>query len=130
MHRLIAIRLRENPTLLDVARQMLNRWKRVSHNAALIENGRTYFSGDMDTLIAAIVGDTDGQRLRQSNQIVSVLSISERETLRAYAEAEHVATVAGETAMIAHNAREPEVDFQSQSGHRRNLREYDRMGYA
>ena len=55
MNRLIAIRPRENPTLLDVARQMLNGWKRVSHNTAPIENGLAadnYLGGSTTTILA------------------------------------------------------------------------------
>ena len=87
---------------INVARQALDRWKRVSPNPSTDREWTDLRSGDMDALVAAIVADTvKGQRIRQSSPLVSVLSISERDGIRAYAEAEYLAKIAIEEAAIS-----------------------------
>lgn len=107
-HRLFAIRLREDPSLLREARQTLERWKSISPNASTDREWTALLARGVDAVIAAIVDDTDeGQRIRQSSPLLSVLSIAEREAILAYAQAEHIAMLAaGEDVTIADDVRD------------------------
>ena len=104
LHRMIAVRLRETPELLAVGRTTLERWKCVSPNPGTDEEWTVLLASELESVIEAITADTDeGQRIRQSSPLLSVLSVTERDVIRAYAEAEHLATLADEKETISHD---------------------------
>ena len=108
LHRLIAIRLRENPEILDKGKETLERWKRASPNKSTDDEWTEILASDVESIIAAIVDDTDeGQRIRQSSPLMCVLKYAERNAIRAYAQAWHLAHLAsGKRVTIADDVRD------------------------
>ena len=94
LHRLIAIRLREEPALLNMGQQTLDRWKLVSPNESTDREWTELLASGLDPVIAATTENShEGRRLRQSSPLLSVLSIDERNAIRARFEAEYSARV-------------------------------------
>lgn len=102
LHQLIATRLREEPELLHVGQQTLDRWKLVAPNENADREWATLLASDGDAVIAAITEDShEGRRLRQSSPLLSILSITERSAIRAHFEVEYFAKLsAGESVAI------------------------------
>ena len=85
-HKLIALRLREDPLLLMIASATLERWKRVTPNESTDLEWTSLLSSGVTAVIAAVVDEShEGQRLRQSSPLLGVLSIEERRLCRSEA---------------------------------------------
>lgn len=83
IHRLIALRLRDDPELISTGRKTLKRWIHVSPNKSTDLEWIALLNQGVDAVICAIVEDSDeGRRIRQSSPLLSILPFAERERFR------------------------------------------------
>jgi hypothetical protein len=80
--RRVSARLRETPSLLDVARENLDRWSRLNSKAPSLlrcyAEWREILSHPVEEVCAVLCADTeDGRRLRQNSPFAGVLSARE-----------------------------------------------------
>jgi hypothetical protein len=78
IHRRIALRLRQEPRLTDVARENLDRWMKLNGHIPSLrrdyEEWRRLLDLPLEKLCAVMVEETDeGQRLRQNSPFAGVL---------------------------------------------------------
>jgi len=80
MHRLIAERLREDPSLLSVARAHLSRWRSEGTLAtSYIDAWQTLIDGPMSELLSVITNESETCRaLRQTTPFAGLLKPRER----------------------------------------------------
>lgn len=79
LHRTIAQRIKENPALLDVARQNLRRWALQDGERSYWEEWEKLIEGPLGELLAFMVSPADKARwLRQSSPFCGILSPRER----------------------------------------------------
>jgi hypothetical protein len=82
-HREIAARLRADPALLDIAKATLARWRAQSPDRPADVEWAAILARGVEAVIAIIEAeDHEGQRLRQSSPLLSVLSLEECEAIR------------------------------------------------
>lgn len=82
-HREIAARLRADPALLDIAKTTLARWSAQSPNRPADVEWAAILARGVEVVIAIIESDDqEGQRLRQSSPLLSILPLREREAMR------------------------------------------------
>ena len=77
-------RIRADPSLLDVARKNLLRWRRRMHPwpHVLQEWEAILAEGSADEILAALVSDSEeGRRLRQSSPFAGILTPAERKEI-------------------------------------------------
>ncbi len=80
MHRVVAERVRENPSCMEAARAQLNRWKGEGTLAdEYIDAWRALLDGPLPELLAKLVEDSETARaLRQTTPFAGTLSPRER----------------------------------------------------
>lgn len=79
--RLIAAKLRENPTLIDKARSNLTRWMETADTSAqpVLQQWQALVDGPMDLVLETLEGtDERAVQLRQSSPFCGILSTEER----------------------------------------------------
>ncbi len=83
LHRAVAERLRQDAkTVLQIARNNLNRWLKKNENSALLEWRKILETHTPEEIIKIISQDTEeGQRLRSSSPFAGVLSDAERDKI-------------------------------------------------
>lgn len=86
----VAERLREQPGIMDVARQNLDRWRRLNANSPSLlrcyEEWQRILARPVDEVCAVLCAETDeGQRLRQNSPFAGVLSPAEVWKIKAHA---------------------------------------------
>jgi hypothetical protein len=80
LHHAIAIKLRENPALLDIARENLDRWSAASgRSQPYWDAWRKLINGPFEDLLKLLVEDSETMTaLRQATPFAGVLSPVER----------------------------------------------------
>ncbi len=81
-HRAIANKLRDNPALLNVAFENIERWKRLGYARSswvLLDKWQVLLRGSFDELLSKMTEDSDTmQQLRQSTPFAGILTNAER----------------------------------------------------
>lgn len=84
-HRAIADKLRENPALISVAFDNIDRWTRLGYGRSgwpLYDKWKTLLNGPFETLLEKLTEDSDSmQQLRQATPFAGILTNSERATI-------------------------------------------------
>jgi hypothetical protein len=80
LHRVIAYKLLQNPSLLNIATSNIERWKKQNKfPQPYLDEWLVYIESDMETLINFMTALTEeAQRLRSSSPFAGILSNSER----------------------------------------------------
>ncbi len=83
-----ALRLRENPSLIEIARHNLTNWSRRNSNAASLvrcySEWESIIAQPMETICEVLCSDTEeGRRLRQNSPFAGVLSPAEVWSIKA-----------------------------------------------
>ena len=81
-HRAVAHKVRDNPALLAIAYENLDRWETFPgsvHSRPLFTKWRTLLDGPIETLLERMVEDSDTmQQLRSASPFAGILSDRER----------------------------------------------------
>jgi hypothetical protein len=80
LHRAIAAKLRQQPELLQIAHDNLDRWSRPGHRSQpYLDTWREMLAGPLDAVLAAMTEETPRMtELRQSSPFAGVLDPKER----------------------------------------------------
>lgn len=88
LHKLVAVRLRSNPGLIEKAKSNLRNWLRKTPNvAAWLEWEEILEAKSLNEVLAILVSESDeGQRLRSSSPFAGIITAQERKTVIEYCE--------------------------------------------
>jgi hypothetical protein len=83
LHRLVAQKLQDAPTLLDKARDNLRRWQEANGRSSLVlAEWERIISGSVGQVVAVLVERSEkAARLRQSSPFCGILTEAERRTI-------------------------------------------------